>query len=91
MKHYTENILEAPDTEYVCWCNKVSKAAIKKTIKNGAKNFVDVRNVTNACAGGNCKKNNPRGRCCSAELTLVIAHELGETSPLQPLAPAQQI
>ena len=68
MKHYTENVLEAPDNELVCWCAQVSAGAIRAAVTNGAKTLDDIRAVTGACSKGDCKNNNPRGRCCSAEI-----------------------
>ncbi|MDL2313698.1 (2Fe-2S)-binding protein [Bilophila wadsworthia] len=68
MKQYTENVLEASDNEFVCWCAQVSAGAIRAAVSNGAKTLDDVRTMTGACIKGDCKNNNPRGRCCSVEI-----------------------
>ena len=80
MKTFTEDILLAPDAELVCWCHRVSKKEIVEAIKqkqNGAKNLAELQQLTGACTGGNCKKNNPRKRCCSQEIYIILRQELG--------------
>lgn len=69
---YTENILEAPLDELVCWCNSVSKRSIQDAIQNGARNMDDIRRITGACTKGRCKELSPRGRCCSKEITMLL-------------------
>lgn len=68
MKKYTEDVLKAPDEELICWCAQVPVGAVRAAVREGAKTLEDIRTKTGACIGGDCKKNNPRGRCCSAEL-----------------------
>lgn len=68
MKQYTENVLDAPDNEFVCWCAHVSAGTIRDAVRNGAKTLDDIRTMTGACIKGDCKNNNPRGRCCSVEI-----------------------
>ncbi len=76
--NYTENILEAPLDELVCWCNSVSKRSIQDAIQNGARDMDDIRRMTGACTQGRCKDLSPRGRCCSKEIKLLLE---AETTP----------
>ncbi|MEI7816282.1 MAG: (2Fe-2S)-binding protein [Desulfuromonadales bacterium] len=69
---YTENILDAPLNEPVCWCSKVSKQMILEAIKNGANNIGSIRQTTGACTVGRCKLLSPRERCCSKEILLLL-------------------
>ncbi|ACX53018.1 BFD domain protein (2Fe-2S)-binding domain protein [Ammonifex degensii KC4] len=52
------------DNVYLCYCNKVTRAAIKEAyLKVGA----DIKKIlaqTGACGGGRCRTENPLGRCC---------------------------
>ena len=68
MDRFTENVLEAPDDELVCWCVGVSAKVIRDAVKQGAHTLEAIREMTGACIKGDCKTNNPRGRCCSAEI-----------------------
>lgn len=69
---YSENILEAPLDETVCWCNGVSKQSILDAMQNGARNMDDIRRMTGACTLGRCKELSPRGRCCSKEIKTLL-------------------
>jgi len=73
---YTENILEAPLDELVCWCNSVSKRSIMDAIRSGARNMDDIRRMTGACTQGRCRELSPRGRCCSKEIKLLLEAEI---------------
>ncbi len=73
---FTENVLEAPLNETVCWCSSVSKQSILKAIQIGAKNMDDIRRMTGACTVGRCKDVSPRSRCCSKEIMLLIQAEI---------------
>ena len=73
---YTENILEAPLDELVCWCNSVSKRSIMDAIREGARNMDDIRRMTGACTQGRCRELSPRGRCCSKEIKLLLEAEI---------------
>ncbi len=54
--------LTAPG-EYVCYCGKVTEAAIIAAIDNGARTIAEVIKATGAKpADANCAKNNPNGR-----------------------------
>ena len=69
---YTESILEAPDSETVCWCSGVSKHSIVDAISNGSQNMEEIRRATGACTLGRCKELSPRGRCCSKEIKMLL-------------------
>jgi NAD(P)H-nitrite reductase large subunit len=73
--HYTENILDAPLDEPVCWCSDVSKRAIVDVIRNGASSMDDIRQQTEACTQGRCKELSSRGRCCSKEIKVLLDAE----------------
>lgn len=72
---FTENILEAPDDETVCWCSGVNKRTILEAIRNGARNMDGMRRMTGACTLGRCKEMSPRGRCCSKEIMKLLEAE----------------
>lgn len=72
---YTENVLEAPLDETVCWCSGVSKRSILDAIRNGARNMDDIRRMTGACTQGRCKELSPRSRCCSKEIKMLLETE----------------
>lgn len=78
-EHYTENVLEALDSEIVCWCSRISKQTILQAVIDGARTLEDVSRMTGACTQGNCRRLSPRGRCCSIEiirlLDAAIKHE----------------
>jgi NAD(P)H-nitrite reductase large subunit len=69
---YTENILDAPDSEIVCWCSQVTKGTILAAKRQGATTLEEIRTITKACTLGRCKEFNPRGRCCSQEIRLLL-------------------
>lgn len=73
--NYTENVLEAPFEELVCWCSGVSKGSILDAIRNGARTMDDIRRMTGACTQGRCKELSPRGRCCSKEIKMLLEAE----------------
>jgi bacterioferritin-associated ferredoxin len=75
MDKFTENVLEAPDDELVCWCAGVSAKAIRDAVKNGARTLEAIRAKTGACIKGDCKNINPRGRCCSVEIVKFLPRE----------------
>lgn len=62
MNTYTENILEAPESEYVCYCSKITKKQILKAITDGATTLQDIKRLTGACMEARCKVLNPRKR-----------------------------
>jgi bacterioferritin-associated ferredoxin len=69
---FTENILEAPPGEPVCWCSDVSKRSIMEAVQDGARNMADIRQMTGACILGRCTELSPRGRCCSNEIKMLL-------------------
>ena len=73
MGKFTENVLQAPDDELVCWCSEVSVKHIRDAVQNGARTLEGIRKVTTACTKGDCRKKNPRGRCCSAEIVRLLS------------------
>ena len=73
--HYTSDILDAADSETVCWCSDVTKGAILKAKRNGAHSVDDIRRLTGACTVGRCRELSPRGRCCSMEIKLLLEAE----------------
>ena len=75
MSYFTENILDAPLDEPVCWCSGVSKRTVVDAIRNGARNMNDICHQTDACTQGRCKELSPRGRCCSKEINLLLDAE----------------
>ncbi|WP_298845049.1 (2Fe-2S)-binding protein [Clostridium sp.] len=54
----------------ICLCKVISKATIKKAIKNGAKTLEDVQKVTGAGSGG-C-----RGHRCTPMIENILKEEL---------------
>ena len=80
MDTFTENVLEAPDDELVCWCAGVSAGGIRDAVKNGARTLEDIREATGACSKGDCKNTNPRGRCCSVEIARFLPQFFNATS-----------
>ena len=75
-KKVTENILEAPLEEIVCWCSGVSKLIIMDAIRNGARKMDDIRRMTGACTQGRCKDFSPRSRCCSDEINILLETQI---------------
>ena len=54
----------------ICLCKVISKAVIKKAIKNGAKTLEDVQKVTGAGSGGY------RGHRCTPMIEDILKEEL---------------
>ena len=76
---YSENILDAPQSEIVCWCSGVSKISIINAVRDRARNVDDIRKLTGACTLGRCKELSPRGRCCSKEINMLLEAEISTT------------
>jgi bacterioferritin-associated ferredoxin len=55
-------------SEIICYCKNVSKQEIETAINNGAKTLNDIKRITNACTGNDCKTTNPKGVCCSVDI-----------------------
>jgi bacterioferritin-associated ferredoxin len=58
--------------EIVCFCKKISKQEIEDAAKNGATSLDEIKKVTGACTGNNCKEMNPKGRCCSGDIFNIL-------------------
>lgn len=63
---------EKEDNSIVCYCNKVNKKEIMESIIRENINLHQIRLDTKACTNGNCKKNNPSGKCCSKDILEII-------------------
>lgn len=61
----------------VCYCIGVSESSIVQAIRDGARTLKDIKKMTNACTGNQCKEKNPKGRCCSADILALINRETG--------------
>jgi len=59
---YTEDILNAPDGELVCYCSGITKGAIVEAVRNRASSLEDIKVMTGACLVARCKELNPRKR-----------------------------
>ncbi|HEY9070396.1 MAG TPA: (2Fe-2S)-binding protein [Candidatus Ozemobacteraceae bacterium] len=60
----------------ICYCKSVTKSTILDAIRAGARNLSDVRDATGACTGSQCAVANPKGRCCSGDITEILESEL---------------
>jgi len=69
---FTENVLDAPLDETVCWCSRVTKQTLIEAIRNGATDMAAIRVSTAACTLGRCKELSPRRRCCSQDIQKLI-------------------
>jgi NAD(P)H-nitrite reductase large subunit len=58
--------------EIICYCGNVTKGEIETAISKGARTLKDVQEATGACIGNKCKELNPRGRCCSTEIQVLL-------------------
>jgi len=80
--NFTEDVLDAPLDEFVCWCSQVTKRTLLEAIRNGATDMAAIRAVTKACTIGRCKELSPRRRCCSQDIQkLIDNHPKKEESP----------
>jgi len=71
---FTEDVLEAPADEIVCWCSRVTKKTLLDAIRNGVTELAAIRAATKACTLGQCKEMSPRRRCCSQDIQKLIAN-----------------
>jgi NAD(P)H-nitrite reductase large subunit len=60
--HFSENILEAPLEEMVCYCSGVTKAQILDAIQAGAWSLEQLKAATGACTVAKCAELSPRKR-----------------------------
>ena len=54
--------------ELICYCKQVTKVEVINAISRGAKTLKEVKEVTTACTGNQCKELNPKGVCCSGDI-----------------------
>lgn len=63
--------------KYICYCNYVTEEDIVDSVLNkGAKDIKEVSEITGAMKNGNCKMNNPLGKCCGPLIKEIIKREL---------------
>lgn len=63
--------------KYICYCNYVTEEDIVDAVVNkGAKDIKEVSEITGAMKNGNCKMNNPLGKCCGPLIKEIIKREL---------------
>ena len=74
-----QRIVSMPDAQIICYCKGITKAAIVQAVGDGARTLDDIRRMTTACTGGECKTKNPSGRCCSGDIQELIT-VYGESS-----------
>lgn len=60
------------DSALVCYCISVNKKSIVGAIQNGSKSLAEIKENTRACTGNDCKRMNPSGTCCSADINELI-------------------
>lgn len=65
-------IIGMPDAQIICSCKGITKAVIVQAIHDGARTLDDLRRITTACTGTECKTKNPSGRCCSEDIQELI-------------------
>jgi bacterioferritin-associated ferredoxin len=56
----------------ICYRIGVKESTIVKAIQEGAHTLKAIQKATKACTGNQCKKLNPKGRCCSSDINLLI-------------------
>jgi NAD(P)H-nitrite reductase large subunit len=59
-------------TPLVCYCIKVDQHTIIDAIKNGATTLKEIKHITKACTGNQCKEKNPKQVCCSSDIKKLI-------------------
>ncbi len=64
------------DHELVCYCDRVSKGEIIAALEQGARTLSDIKRMTGACTSCRCKELNPKGRCCSQDIALLVKEYL---------------
>ena len=70
-KRYDE-VTTLEDNDLICYCIEVSKGEIVNVIKQGAKTLKEIKRLTKAYTGSECKEKNPNKRCCSKEINALI-------------------
>ncbi len=57
----------------ICYCKNTSENSILNAIKQGASSLKEIQDMTTACTGNQCKKLNPKKRCCSIEIMELLS------------------
>lgn len=60
------------DGQMICFCAGVTQQEIINAIATGAETLNDIQHRTGAGNGGECKKLNPKGRCCHSDILEII-------------------
>jgi len=63
-------------SQIICYCKNVDEKTIVSAIRAGAQDLKAIKEMTGACTGNRCKELNPKGTCCSADITAILAREL---------------
>jgi len=63
---------KADSDEIVCWCIMVDKEAIVNAIQAGAPTIEQIREITDARSGNQCKIANPSEKSCATDITELI-------------------
>jgi NAD(P)H-nitrite reductase large subunit len=65
--------LEKGGNETVCYCKNVDKMKILSAITlQGAKTLDEIKRLTGAGTGGDCKNTHPEGRCCHSDIQEIL-------------------
>jgi bacterioferritin-associated ferredoxin len=81
---------ETNEPRIVCYCANVTDSQIKKAIvTKGAQDLKDIKQLTGAMTGCNCKETNPVGKCCGPVIQDIINSELKKLKKTQ-LKPEDQ-
>jgi len=63
----------------ICYCKGIARGTIVQAIRAGGKTLQDIQAAPGACTGNRCKKLNPKGICCSADIYRILAEEGGSS------------
>jgi bacterioferritin-associated ferredoxin len=58
--------------EIVCFCKNIKRNDIEAAALSGATTLREIRAVTGACTGNQCKELNPEGICCSHAILEIV-------------------
>lgn len=56
----------------ICYCKSIYESEIRVAISKGAKNLQDIKDMTSACTGDECRTMNPKGTCCQDEIMEIL-------------------
>lgn len=59
-------------SKIICYCKNVDEDTIISAIKKGAVTLGEIKRVTGACTGNQCKDLNPKGVCCSGDIKKLV-------------------